>query len=81
MKIGARPTDEQIIKALKRAGSFSPTYEVKNWLSMPEFGGFDDLNTSHVLYRLKKLEKKGVVWSVTPRFYGDKHTRWETDNA
>ena len=81
MKVGSRPTDEQIIKALKRAGRFSPTYAVRNWLSTPEFGSFDDLNTSHVLYRLKKLEKKGAVWSVKPKFYSDKHTYWETDNA
>jgi len=63
MKVGSRPTDKQILAALKRAagGSYAATYVVKNWLSMKEYGEFDDLNTSHVLYRLKRLEANGLV--------------------
>lgn len=69
MKIGARPTNEQILAALKRAagGSYAPTAVVKNWLADREFGQFDDLRTSHVLYRLKKLERAGKVREVSSR--------------
>jgi len=70
MKIGARPTDDQILAALKRAGHGTPTYVVKNWLADKEFGRFDNLNTSHVLYRLKKLEKAGKVIRAKNWYFG-----------
>lgn len=61
MKIGARPTDDQILAVMRRAGNGVPSYVIRNWLGDKEFGRFDSLTTSHILYRLKKLEKAGKV--------------------
>lgn len=79
MKIGARPTDEQILAALNRAagGSCAATYVVRNWLADKEYGGFDDMNTSHVLYRLKKMEQKGIIRRALRSFYSGLHAEWE----
>lgn len=71
MKIGARPTDDQILAAMKRAGPGMPSYVIRNWLADKEFGRFDNLNTSHVLYRLKKLEKQGRVKRSAYQGYAD----------
>lgn len=71
MKIGSRPTDEQIIEAMRRAGPGQVSYVIRNWLADKEFGQFDDLNTSHVLYRLKKLEKQGLVKRSARQWYAD----------
>lgn len=69
MKIGSRPTDEQILEAMNKYRQSNPTYVIRNILAGKEFGRFDNLNTSHVLYRLKKLEKKGLVRRVKSSFY------------
>lgn len=71
MKIGARPTDDQILAAMKRAGQGQVSYVIRNWLMDKEFGRFDNLNTSHVLYRLKKLEKQGKVKRSARQWYAD----------
>ncbi len=75
MKIGARPTDEQILTAMRRWRQVNPTYVIRNILAERDFGGFDDLNTSHVLYRLKKLERAGTVRQV--KSYYRPHLYWE----
>ena len=64
MKIGARPTDEQILAAMRKYQRSHATYVIRNILSGRDFGGFDDLTTAHVLYRLRKLEKAGLVREV-----------------
>lgn len=69
MKIGARPTDNQIIAAMSKYRQSNPTYVIRNILAEKEFGQFDDLNTSHVLYRLNKLQRKGLVRRVSSSFY------------
>lgn len=61
MRVGARPTDEQILAAANRYGGWNPTYVIANILASKEGGGFDDLRTSHLLYRLRKLERAGKV--------------------
>lgn len=63
------PTDEQIISALRRAGEGSPTYVVKNWLRSSEFGGFHNIKTSHVLYRLRKMQTRGLVVEVQSSYF------------
>lgn len=65
----SKPTDEQIVSALRRAGGGSPTYVVKNWLRSEEFGGFKNLKTSHVLYRLRKMQERGLVEEVKSPFF------------
>lgn len=69
MKVGARPTDKQIITAMGRYRRSNPTYVIRNILAGSDYGGFDDLNTSHVLYRLKKLEKAGLVEKIPSSYY------------
>jgi len=76
MKIGARPTDEQILGAMVKYGrSYNSTAIIRNILATAEFGRFDDLNTSHVLYRLKKLERAGKVRRVNAPY--NVHHFWE----
>lgn len=77
MKIGARPTDEQILLAMKRWHQGNSTYVIRNILAEREYGGYDNLNTSHVLYRLKKLERAGKVRRVPSSYYSGVHAEWE----
>lgn len=71
MRIGARPTDDQILAAMRRVGPGMPSYVIRNWLGDREFGRFDNLQTAQVLYRLKKLEKAGRVKRSAHQFYAD----------
>lgn len=56
-KITAPPYEPDILVALKSWGVFCPTFIVRNILR-PKFPG---LQTSQVLYRLKKMEQQGIV--------------------
>lgn len=77
MMVGARPTDEQILTVMRRWRQTNSTYVIRNILAQPEFGGFNDLNTSAVLYQLKKLERDGKVRRVAASYYSGVHAEWE----
>ncbi|WP_337049750.1 hypothetical protein [Serratia fonticola] len=69
----SKPTDEQILSSIsKYGGKTAMTYVVANVLRMD---GFNGLNTSFVLRRLKHMESQGLVKRV-PGFYAKQYC-WE----